>query len=228
MPRSIHQTGGGFEDREGFFSRVLTKLNTLWVATTYPFGGKGRNLRLHYASEISRCAAPCIRLGNRVEIGKHAWPISLPTLGTEGNHELKIIIEDDCRISARCTISAKNSIHLERDVVLAPDVLLMDHAHAYEDVSRPIKVQGTTPGGRIRIGEGCRIGQGAAVLCGKGELVLGRNCVVAPGAVVSRGFPPDSVISGNPARAVQQAAQGRQAPSRTLGAAEAELAKQGR
>ena len=52
--------------------------------------------------------------------------------------------------------------------------------------------------------EGCRIGQGAAILCDKGELVLGRNCVVAPGAVVKRSFPSDSVLSGNPARAIQK------------------------
>jgi acetyltransferase-like isoleucine patch superfamily enzyme len=199
MLRSIHQTYG-FEDHEGFLSRVLTKLNSVWVAATYPFAGKGRGLSLHYASEISRNLATRIRLGNRVEIGKDTWL----HLGMEGDHEIKITMEDGCRIAARCTITAKNSIYLERDVVLGSDVLVMDHNHAYEDVSTPIKRQGPTPGGRIRIGEGCRIGQGVAVLCDKGELVLGRNCVVAPGAVVTRSFPPDSVLSGNPARAVQK------------------------
>jgi acetyltransferase-like isoleucine patch superfamily enzyme len=201
MLRSIHQTSG-FEGDEGFFSRVLTKLNSVWVAATYPFAGKSRDLSLHYASEISRRLATRIRLGNRVEIGKHTWL----HLGMEGAHEIKITMEDGCRIAARCTITAKNSIYLERDVVLGSDVLVMDHNHAYEDVSTPIKRQGPTPGGRIRIGEGCRIGQGAAVLCDRGELVLGRNCVVAAGAVVTRSFPPDSVLSGNPARAVQKSA----------------------
>ncbi len=203
--RSIHQTAASFDDREGFFSRVLTKLNSLWVVATYPFAGAGCNLSLHYESEISRSIAPHIRLGNRVEIGKHTWfhTWSIPSI--EGNRALKIFLEDDCRIATRCTITAANSIHFERDVVLASDVLIMDHAHAYEDVSIAIKAQGTTAGGRIRIEEGCRIGQGAAVLCSnKGELVLGRNCIVAPGAVVTRSFPPGSVLSGNPARAVQK------------------------
>jgi acetyltransferase-like isoleucine patch superfamily enzyme len=200
MLRSLHQTRASLEDHEGFFLRVLTKLNSLWVAATYPFAGAGRNLSLHYASEISRRLATRMWLGNRVEIGKHTWL----HLGMEGNHEIRMTIEDDCRIAARCTITAKNSIHLERDVVLGSDVLIMDHNHAYEDVKTPIKRQGPTSGGRIRIGEGSRIGQGVAVLCDKGELVLGRNCVVAPGAVVTRSFPPDSVLSGNPARATQK------------------------
>lgn len=196
----LHQASAGFDDHEGFFSRVLTKLNSLWVSVTYPFASCGRNLSLHYASEISRTLATRIQLGTRVAIGKHTWF----HLGMEGEHTIKIAIEQDCRIGARCTMSAKNSVHLERNVMLASDVLVMDHNHAYEDVTTAIWRQGPTPGGRIRIGEGCRIGQGAAILCDKGDLVLGQNCEVAPGAVVTRSFPADSVISGNPARASQK------------------------
>jgi acetyltransferase-like isoleucine patch superfamily enzyme len=205
MPQSIHQTGSDFEYPEGFFSRILTKLNSRWLVATYPFAGKGSNLSLHYASEISRRLAPYISLGDRVEIGKHTWFHTWPSLGTDGVDGVKITIEDDCRVAAQCTITAENSIHLERDVVLEKDVLVMDHAHAYEDLSRPIHAQGVTPGGKIRIGKGCRIGRGAAILCSNtGELVLGHHCVVAPGAVVTRSFPPDSVLSGNPARVLRK------------------------
>jgi acetyltransferase-like isoleucine patch superfamily enzyme len=197
MTPLLHQGSVGLDHSEGFFSRVLTKLNSLWVSATYPFAG--RNLSLHYASDISRRLASHIRLGSRVEIGKHTW---LST-GSEDNHEIRVTIEDDCCIGARCTISAKNSIHLERDVVLASDVLIIDNNHAYEDVATPIAQQGTTPGGTIRVEEGCRIGSGVAVVCEKGELILGRNSIVAPRSVITRSFPPHSVLSGNPARIVR-------------------------
>lgn len=196
MTRPIHQGSCSSDDHEGFCCRMLTKLNSLWVRLTYPFASCGRNLSLHYASEISRTLATRIQLGSGVSIGRHTWF----HLGMEGEHAIKIAIEQDCRIGPRCTISAKNSIHLGRNVVLASDVLLMDHNHAYEDVTTAIWRQGPTPGGRIKIGEGCRIGQGAAILCDKGDLVLGKNCEVAPGAVVTRSFPADSVISGICAR----------------------------
>jgi len=182
------------EKRAGIFSRQMTRLNTLWVTKTYPFAGTGRDLRLHPMCEIARQLAPSIWLGNRVEIGKHSWLTLWIVRGR------RIVIEDDCRIGKRCTLSAENSVHLERGVVLESDVLVMDHAHAYEDVRQSIKFQGATLGGTIRIEEGCRIGQGAAILCDKGELRLGRNCVVAPGSVVTRSFPANSVISGNLAR----------------------------
>lgn len=207
MHRSIHQTSAGIGDHEGLFSRVLTRLNSLWVVATYPFAGKGRDVSLHYASEISRLLAPHIRLGNRVQIGRHTWFHTWSKPDTEDQCEVKIRIEDGCRIAARCTISAGNSIHLERDVAISTDVLIMDHAHAYEDLSRAIRDQGTTPGGRIRIGEGCQIGHGAVVLCSnKGQVVLGRDCVVAPYSVVSKSFPPCSVVSGNPARPLRSLA----------------------
>jgi hypothetical protein len=67
----------------------------------------------------------------------------------EGNHGLKIAVDDDCRIAARFTITAKNSIHLERDVVLAPDMLVMDHAHAYVAVA-------AGSGAAAYAAEGCR------------------------------------------------------------------------
>ncbi len=169
----------------------------------------GRNLSLHYASEISRSLARYIRLGNRVEIGKHTWFHTWSKPDMERDREVKIVLDDDCRIGPRCTITAGNFIHFERDVVLESDVLVMDHSHAYEDVSTPISLQGTTPGGIIRVGEGCRIGARAAILCSnKGEVVLGPNCVVAPDAVVTRSFPANSSLLGNPARAMQKSVTG--------------------
>ena len=113
---------------------------------------------------------------------------------------VKIVIDDHCVINAQAVISAKNNIHLERNVMVSACALIMDHNHAYEDVAKPIQGQGSTPGGTIRIEQGCWIGHGAAIVCGKGELVIGRNSVIAANALVARSFPPYSVIVGNPAR----------------------------
>jgi acetyltransferase-like isoleucine patch superfamily enzyme len=204
MPKSMEQPNEYIREEEELLSRLLTTLNTWWIKGTYPFSTIGQSVRFHYACEISRRIATRISLGNKIEIGRHSWI----TCGAEGPHEQKIVIGDNCRIGPCCTISSKNSIQLERGVVLASDVLIQDHAHAYEDVSRPVRVQGPTSGGKIRIGEGCLIGRGAAIVCGRGELVIGKNSVVAPDAVVMSSFPPSSVLSGNPARATPQSSNG--------------------
>lgn len=188
------------EDPMRLLPWALTKLYTLWLSATYPFASIGRNLSIHYTCRLNRAKAPQIKLGSSVVIKKDAWLNVI----WEAIGEPKIIIEDNCRIGARSIISAKNCIHLERDVTLDSSVLIMDHSHGYEDISRPCREQFPPPGGRIRIGEGCRIGHGAAVVCPRGELVLGPNCVVLPNSLVTASAPPYSVISGNPARVIEK------------------------
>jgi acetyltransferase-like isoleucine patch superfamily enzyme len=115
-----------------------------------------------------------------------------------------IIVDNGCVIMRGVQISARNRIHIERDAVISASVLIMDHNHEYENISRPIKEQGITAGGTILIEQGCWIGYGAAIVCNQGELILGRNSVVAANALVTRSFPPYSVVVGNPARLARQ------------------------
>jgi acetyltransferase-like isoleucine patch superfamily enzyme len=117
----------------------------------------------------------------------------------EGN-EPRIVVGRGCEIGRRATISCRNQIVLEADVLLAPSVLIMDHNHEFSDVYRPIHAQGETPGGTIVIERNCWLGHCATILSNHGELRLGRNSVVGAGAVVTRSFPPFSIVGGNPAR----------------------------
>jgi acetyltransferase-like isoleucine patch superfamily enzyme len=189
-----------YEDPVNLFSRAIIKLFSLWVTATYPFALIGEKLSIHPTCLLSRRISPRISIGNSVIIRNHAWFNVLP----EATGDVNITIEDDCVVNAQCVISAKNSIHIERKVMISACSLIMDHNHSYENVTRPIHGQGPTPGGIIRIEQGCWIGHGAAIVCNQGELVLGRNCVVAANALVTRSFPPYSVIVGNPARLAKQ------------------------
>ena len=189
-----------YADTLGLISKALTKLHSVWVTATYPFKSVGYGLSIHPSVDLYRAMAPRIQLGNSVLIARDAWlNVTGPLEG-----EPAIVIDDNCAVARRSQISAKNCVHLERDVILSPSVLIMDHNHAFEDVTVPVRDQGVTDGGRVRIEQGCWIGHGAVIVCDKGELVLGRNSVVAANAVITRSFPAYSVISGNPARIVKQ------------------------
>jgi acetyltransferase-like isoleucine patch superfamily enzyme len=191
-----------FDDPLTFPGIILNKLFSLWVSLTYPFASVGRDLSIHSTCELHRHTSHRIQLGNSVKIHKNVWLNIAGPLERKG--EPSIIIEDRCNIERQSMISARNCIHFEPDVLFGPAAVIMDHSHAYEDVARPINEQGVTEGGRIRIGQGCWIGHGAAIVCVQGKLSLGRNCVVAANSVVTRSFPAFSVISGNPARVVKQ------------------------
>lgn len=186
------------EDPLRLLARFPTRLYSAWVRATYPFASLGHDVTFHYTWDFRRYAAHRVRLGNHVEIGKDVhFGVYCPN-GEKG--EPLLVIDDGCVINRRVQFSAKNYIHIERDVVISASVLIMDHNHEFDDVTRPIKEQGLSAGGAIRIEKGCWIGHGAAIVSNQGELVLGQNTVVAANALVTKSCPPYSVLIGNPAR----------------------------
>ena len=225
MPVSLHHARARFEDPSQFVPWAMTKLYSLWVCATFPFASRGRNLSVHYTTLWNRRMARAIKLGNSVTIRKDAWLNTFDLSGADD--ELKIVIEDNCLIGARDVISAKNCIHIEREVIIGNSVLIQDHGHAYEDLTLPIREQGLTNGGTIRIGCACQIGQGAAIVCTQGELILGHHCVVTPNSVVFRSTPPYSLVGGNPARVIERLDSSQVSPESPAGSTGGESSKVG-
>jgi acetyltransferase-like isoleucine patch superfamily enzyme len=190
------------EDPLLLVSKAFRRFCNALINATFPFESLGCDLWIHHTAKLERSTAHRIRLGNHIRLRNDVRLQVLVPFEEKG--EPIIVLGDAADIGPRSSICAKNSIHLERDVTLAQSVLIMDHTPAHENIAIPIKDQGVTEGGRIRIEKGCFIGQGSAILCDKGELVLGRNCVVAANSLVTRSFPPYCLIAGNPARVVQQ------------------------
>jgi acetyltransferase-like isoleucine patch superfamily enzyme len=190
-----------FGDPLQLLPRGLTKLFSVWVSLTYPFASKGRNLSLHFTSQLARQRANRISFGNSVVLKKDSW---LNVVAEDLTGEPVIVIDDNCSIGFGSIISAKNGIHLERDVLVGQQVIILDHNHEYEDITVPVRKQGITQGGRIRIGQGCWIGRGAAIICARGELTIGRNCVVGINSVVMGSIPDYSVVFGSPAAIIRQ------------------------
>jgi acetyltransferase-like isoleucine patch superfamily enzyme len=190
-----------FDDPLDLLPRALTKLYSLYVSLSYPFSSIGSDVSFHFTSKLCRSRASRISLGNHASLREYAW-LSVATEDPTG--EPTIVIEDNCHIGFGSILSAKNRIHLERDVLVGQNVIIVDHNHEYEDIAVPVLDQGITSGGTIQIGPGSWVGHGASIICPRGELRIGRNCVIAANSVVMRSIPDYSVVAGYPATIIRQ------------------------
>ncbi len=86
------------------------------------------------------------------------------------------------------------------NVILAQNIVMSGLNHGYEDINLPIHKQpvSTAP---IFIEDDSWIGANAVVTAG---VTIGKHCVIAAGAVVTKDIPPFSIAVGNPARVIKQ------------------------
>lgn len=110
-------------------------------------------------------------------------------------------------------VIADAAVTIGDDCYFGPYVYVTSTNHSYDDPHEPIGKQWPRfeP---VEIGPGCWIGTGAVILPGAR---IGRNVVVAAGAVVRGAVPDHAVVAGAPARVVRRwtPAEGWQPPLRT-------------
>lgn len=85
---------------------------------------------------------------------------------------------------------------IEDDVMLAPRVSLLSEGHPLSPAER-----GNLVPGKIHLKEGAWLGSGATILPG---VTIGRNAVVAAGAVVSKDVPDNTIVAGIPAKTIKK------------------------
>lgn len=182
----------------GWSMKLYSLLSNMWV----PFAERGARLNIAFSTVID--GARYISIGNDVWLQRSVW-LSVPLLDMKSpENRIYLQIEDGCQIGPHCTISAYNKIHIKKNVLLAPNIMIVDHAHAYEDVTLPILHQGLAQVGSVVIEENCWISTNVVIAASKDrEIVIGRNSVVAANSVVRHSIPAYSVASGNPARVVK-------------------------
>lgn len=128
-----------------------------------------------------------------LEIGDHfkIWCAHRQTLITGWG---RIRIGDRVFINSGVVVVSVLEVTIGNDVAIANEAYIMDtDSHGVE--GRSVK---NAP---VHIGDGSWIGARAIILPG---VTIGRRCLVAAGAVVSRDVPDDTLVAGNPARVIRE------------------------
>lgn len=106
-----------------------------------------------------------------------------------------IIIGEGCRMFTQIGSLEPTLISIGDNVTVSADVSFCTHDNA---IIKAIEGK-TDVVGKISIGNDCFIGMRSIIMYG---VTLGDNCIVGAGSVVTRSFPPHTVLAGNPAKAI--------------------------
>jgi acetyltransferase-like isoleucine patch superfamily enzyme len=141
-----------------------------------------------------------IHVGREVLVGRHATLAAGYGVGDPQLTARALVIGDGCVLGARFTVLAHQYVELGEAVFAGQHVFITDASHGYQDPDTPIGKQfgSHQP---VRIGSGSWLGHGSVILPGTR---IGRNVVVAAGAVVRGEVPDHAVVAGNPARVVRR------------------------
>jgi acetyltransferase-like isoleucine patch superfamily enzyme len=111
------------------------------------------------------------------------------------NYGKNITLGKGVFINHACSFLDLGGITIEDDVMIAPRVNITSENHPVEVSKRKTLVPG-----KVTIKKNAWIGAGASILPG---VTIGKNSVVAAGAVVSKDVPDNTVVGGIPAKTIK-------------------------
>src|ERR1700689_5344571 len=83
------------EDPLMWIPRLLRKMNSIWLKSTYPFDKFGHGVSIHYSCEIRRYYAHKIRIDDSVIVDSDVW-LNVPVISP--NLEPAIVIGTGCNL----------------------------------------------------------------------------------------------------------------------------------
>ena len=149
-----------------------------------------------------------IKGGSRIRIGdgfyaNRGLQLEAITLHNGKSFHPQINIGNRVSMNYNVHIGACNRIDIDDDVLIASRVFITDHFHGTTDPGCTL----LPPSNRILYSKGavhiCKnvwIGEGVAILPG---VTIGENSIIGANSVVTKSFPANVVIAGNPAQIVK-------------------------
>lgn len=108
-----------------------------------------------------------------------------------------IFLGEDCFINFNCTILDESKVVIGNNSFIGPNVSIYTACHPLESEKRNKFIEWAEP---VTIGNNVWIGGDVTILPG---VTIGNNVVIGGGSVVTKDFPSNVVIGGNPAKIIK-------------------------
>jgi acetyltransferase-like isoleucine patch superfamily enzyme len=175
--------------------RLFNHCYSVWYERQFKIIGE--NFKISYPFFLE--GGKFIKIGNNFTAGEG---IRLEAFRKHRNSTFSPLIEIGNNVSfySDCHIGAINCITIGDNVLIASKVFITDHFHG-DVTSKDIQLapfeRQLYSRGPIKIEKNVWIGEGVVILPG---VTIGENCIIGANAVVTKTFPKNSVIGGNPAK----------------------------
>ncbi|OGS71669.1 MAG: acetyltransferase [Flavobacteria bacterium RIFCSPLOWO2_12_FULL_35_11] len=147
---------------------------------------------------INALSTDGVVFGKNVSIGKFT---TIECSGSLKNIGKGLIIGNNVGLGTHGFFGCAGGIIIGNDTIFGNFVSLHSENHIIHDLEKPIRLQGVTRQG-ILIGNNCWIGAKATILDGAN---IGDGCIVAAGAVVTKGhYEMNSIIGGVPGKIIKK------------------------
>jgi acetyltransferase-like isoleucine patch superfamily enzyme len=148
--------------------------------------------RIHPTAEVSRQATVgsgttiwhWVQIREGARIGREC------IIGKDVYIDAEVVVGDECKI--------QNFAVLYRGLIVGNRVFIGPHACFTND----LYPRAVSPDWQVvptKVEDGASIGANATILCG---ITIGRYAMIAAGAVVTKGVPPQALVAGVPAKAI--------------------------
>lgn len=110
----------------------------------------------------------------------------------------ELCIGDNSGLGVNCVVPSSTIIG--KDVMMGPNCYIHSVNHCYERTDIPMRLQGVTEPKPCIIDDDVWIGRDVTIMVGRH---ISKGTIVASNSVVTKDYPPYSIIGGNPAKLIK-------------------------